>query len=238
MAVSIDGYVTTTAGGTSQPFTLSNVPVLASGNDRMVLLLYCQVAGGAGPLESAPQFNSTNMTRLATDNVAEFGNYGTVDIWYILDNNMPSGSGNYNLTGTTHSTNCWNCYPIAVSVSGVAQSAPDGYQSAKANGNPVGSPATVNITPSSANGTVIDIVDGMNGTSWTEGSGQTLIGDNTLVANRFAGCSKEDHTTTAQRTMSWTWSGSANTWLIYAISLLDADGGAEEQNAVFFGSNF
>lgn len=167
-----------TSSGTS--CTLSNFTLsTGSGNNRIVVVGVSTENDGD---VTAVTFNGTNMTEINEADSSGFFGGVTASLWYILDTNLPSSAGDYDVVVTTTSEN--HRHVGAAEFTGVAQQAPEASNTGTSGAS--GSIST-SVTTASDGAVVIDVVAASASDGDTPGAGQEELYDTAVSGSNGAG---------------------------------------------------
>jgi len=236
MAVTFDAV----ASGGGFPPSVNNINHslgVGSGNDRIVLVGIV-VIGNAPHTFSTITYNSVTMNAYTQLTAPIFGRITSMNVFYLLDADLPGASGSYTLSyqtaGGPYDSRC-----VVLSYTGVDQSVDPPDTASSANGsNPAFSGAfTTNITPNASSGLLVDFGGGETTGAHTmsPGASQTEradLGDSDILIS----ASEKAFSSTAANSMSMTPSGTYYTYGHRIIELAEVGGGGD--NAIFYGMNF
>lgn len=177
-----------------------------SGNDRIVVVFLSAEDAISGNTDvSSCTFNGTSMTALSASKVGTT-TLCNVESYYILDTDLPSGSGSYDIVGNFGGT-CDGVIIQAISIYGAYQGLPEDSGSNADASSPTSLSASV--TTITDNAWILDgIAEGTSITA-TPGSGQTERQD-VSVGTQAAQCSTKPVATAGSETTSWSMDSTPN----------------------------
>jgi parallel beta-helix repeat protein len=191
-----------------------------SNSKRLVVVgIETETATSANQVINSVTFNGTNMTAV-TSGTASNG-INRIDMYYILDANLPSSTGNYTVQ-VNFAGSMTQIVAGAVELSGVAQAAPEAVSSSTASS---ASSISTSITTLSANAMVVSMfgagdgfdVSGIDGSTsnsterWERRSNSSLGAMSTLAT-----------TTAGSKTVTWTTTPTSNRYVQLLASFAEA----------------
>ncbi|MBN1392538.1 MAG: hypothetical protein JW947_07025 [Sedimentisphaerales bacterium] len=154
---------------------------------------------------SSVRYNDVNMILVegSSETVSSADTYLKTELYYLLDANLPSLPGDYNVI-VTYSGNVSKRCAGAISLANVEQQP---REAVAANSNVSQNTISTNITTQTDNSWVIDIVGcGNNGSFFTNAEGMVMRFDANSDSSTAAGSTKLVESA-QETTMSWTFSG-------------------------------
>ncbi len=211
-----------------------------SGNNRIVLA-FVEAIGGTVHTFTTADYDGVAMTQLAQVlSPTLFGRKVSITAFYLLDAALPATSGSYDFDFEIASGAYGSCSSVS-SYTGVSQVAPPTQNDSDSNNPPLSGIQTVNITPGSSSGLLVDFfaaepqsgpLTGAPGGSQTERLDASDL-DELLCSSEKA------YASTAANSMSYTPSGNYNAFAYLVAELAAAGGGSgADPNAIMFGNNF
>jgi hypothetical protein len=131
-----------------------------SGNERLVVATVSWEDAQASAYISSMSFDGTPMTHIVNVTVGT-GYSEYISLWYLLDSNLPSSSGNYDVAVTVSESITREIYMAVAEYSGVKQSPPDDYD---IDANTSAGDTAITLT-AAANGSVVVAGVGEGGTN-------------------------------------------------------------------------
>lgn len=235
------------ARGTDQGTTLTGGPgyenlfsLTCSAPGQRLLIVVMYGYGSAAMtwdvLNYRPKYAGTVMTKLGGVSTSTYGQYTSLEVWYLLDAAMPGSAGANNIA-TYVATSSYNNSYIAFELTGANQAAPV-IATASANGGSVASPVgTTNVTPDGSSGVVFSAASEWGVATLVAASSATQIRQFANATNVPAAISSKTFSSQTAQTMSWTYTGTANQW-IHAPFTVNDYVAAATSDPIWFGANF
>lgn len=202
----------------------TNTAVTVTGAANSLLLVWMFAVGGTSAVTwdaagHRPTWNGTELTKLLSGSSVIFGNYLSVELYYMV---APS-VGSFTLT-TYMAANVYNTWAVWGQVGGAAQSAPTAFTSVinQANNNAATSGT---LTPATAAGMMFSAVlqQGSTAVAVNQPTGHTLV-QNTGAGNVPGGVGRYTYSSLSSVTMTWSHTGTNTEWtnLLVAVEEFSA----------------
>lgn len=233
MPIAIDSTnISTSSGSGGTSGSWSHTIGYASGTSR-VLILGVSIRGGTNNVTSA-LYNGNSLTAGPGIFVDQFGYRTRISMWYMLDVDLPSSTGAYNIlfnfTGTPFE---WSAG--AFLLRNVVQGAPEATTTNSQNS---GTSISTNLAGVSDQSWVVDgLAVDLAGVTATAGAGQTRRWSVNNSGTYLAG-STDPQSGSGTATLSWTLTGGTPNASAHALASFQFIGAAAPTNAPFFGCNF
>lgn len=208
--ISLDNV--SSASGTTSPLTFSHT--VGSGSDRLLVVSVAVEDSPANADVTALTYNSVSLTKAVDRNVGT-GTDMNVELWYMLDANLPS-TGSYTVSITTAGA-ITDIIAGAVSVTGAAQQAPEATAS-NDDGGAGNEWIETQITTTTNGSWVFDVVGiGDASLTFTANSGQAERYDLSGISSASASGNRPVPEAGTE-TINWTVDGTVSTRIAHALA--------------------